>query len=440
MNARHQLAIAVGLAVLMASTTSWGQAEQKTPLLGSPSNGDAGEWRCPRGAYLVGFEGSTTGEGFHALTAICGEYREDGTRGTLTRGPRFGGTAGAPVTKMCPEAKPFVRSMDAWTASGQISMIRVGFQCGPMTGSFGPTVRDETSFSFGAGVEAQYYLLREHSIQCPAGYGYGGIHARSNVDLDALGAICRPATPVKRVATVGKKPAPQTQPIRNPADTTTVLSRTTGPTMAQQSTAAAAVRPTREQQAHAINSTATSDIASRVDADQIICRGAPSLGIQPVSASTPASPSSQWALYFIPARGPAKADGSGLEPGQCAYVDRAWPGGPPGILFDVTAGAGAPSPTQYLSDSAHYWSFVATNNGRGMYVASRNSPYRDPGATATSMTAQKPRCENSIVGMRNDLDSRMERIRCENTGLTPNQRAELNARLDEVLKWLATAR
>src|SRR5688500_18858218 len=161
MNARHQLAIAAALAVLMAPTTSWGQAEQKTPRRGGLSAGNPGEWRCPRGAYLAGFEARTTGEGFHALTPICGEYREDGTRGPLTRGPRFGGMAGAPVTQMCPAANPFVRSMGAWSASGQINMIRVSFECGPMTGSYGPTVRDETNLSFGGGIEAQWYLLRE---------------------------------------------------------------------------------------------------------------------------------------------------------------------------------------------------------------------------------------------------------------------------------------
>jgi hypothetical protein len=119
-------------------------------------------------------------------------------------------------------------------------------------------------------------------------------------------------------------------------------------------------------------------------------------------------------------------------------VDRPWPGGPPGILFDVSAGAGVPPPTQYLGDSGHYWSFIAANNGRGMYVSTRNGPYRDSGVTAA--ITEKPRCDNAVVGMRNDLESRMEKIRCENAGLTPNQRAQLNAKLDEVLQWLATAK
>src|SRR5688572_30454322 len=282
---RPILAMLFSITGLVISPTSWAQAEQRTPLLGDPAGGDPGEWRCPKHAYLVGFEARTSSEGFHALSPVCAEYQADGTRGKLTQGPRFGGMAGEPVTKLCPASKPFVRTMQAMTVTGKISILSVFFECGPMTGSFGPTKPDETYLSFHGGSDSigtgEIHFPSKKAILCPAGYGYAGIHAQSNYDLDAIGAICQTATPVTRVQSVGKKPIPQAPPIRNPADSTTVLSRTTGPTVVQQSAAATAILPTPQQQAHTVVNSAAADISRRIEANQMICRGGPTLGVHP---------------------------------------------------------------------------------------------------------------------------------------------------------------
>jgi hypothetical protein len=435
------MAALLAAAGAMAASASWGQAEVRTPLLGNTSGGDPGEWRCPRFAYLVGFEARNSDQSLHSISPICAEYRADGTRGALTHGPRFGGTAGDSFTRTCPESKPFIRSMRATTSVGS-PLAGVHFACGSMTGPLAPTTLNESAFLLTGGIEGKHFL-QIVDIVCPPQYGYAGIHARGGADLDAIGAICLPAVPLQRVASFGKKPIPEPPPIRNPSDTTTVLDRTAGPTFGQQSAAADAALPTRERPAAPIDNPVARNVAGRIDVNQIICRGGPSLGLQPVGPSeTSTTPSNTWALYFTPARGPAKPDASGLEPGQCGYVDRPWTmGDPPGIAFDVAASAaGSADPRQYLSDSEHYWSFSVANNGRGMFVASRNGKYLDSQAPPAAETIEKPRCEGALVGMRNDLDSRIDRIRCEHAGLTANQRAQLNARLDEVLRWIAMAR
>lgn len=432
----------------------------RTQALGGGGGGDF-DIQCPRYAYLAGFR-VYIGHDMDAVSPVCAAISESGARGPLSplSEHSFAGTTKQDIREhVCPDRvrAPFVKRLEVHAEGTRTYIVNgIRFWCGPANGAEigpayearGPNARRQGVHSAFAGSST---LPSRGTVACASGQASAGIHGRAGLFVDALGLVCRgiEVQPVSSTAIAGSA-SPQAGSASEAARSVypgTRLARTRiGGVAAPSAGSSAAIGvesalPTREREASPVVNSAAGVTANHIDVNQIVCRGGSTLGVHPYGPSTTSStPSHTWTLYFSPARGPAKSDASGLEPGQCGFVDRPWVSGdPPGIQFDVAASAAGPStPAQYLSDSGHYWFFVVANNGRGMFVANRHGKYLD--AAATAAATETPRCEAVLVGMRNDLDSRIERIRCENAGLTPNQRAQLNGKLDEVLRWLALSR
>jgi hypothetical protein len=441
---------------LLLGTMAHAQSD-RTHAVGGDGGG-AFDIQCPRYAYLAGFR-FRIGDDMDAVSPVCAAISESGARGSLSppSAHAFAGTPNADIREaVCPDAvrAPFVKRLEVHAEGTRIQIVNgIRFWCGPANGAEvgpayearGPKARRTSTRSIFAGSST---LPTYQIVACPNGQASAGIHGRAGLFVDALGLVCRgvEVQPLgsRSIAGTASPQGGQAGNVASAARPATRLARTRITGSADSSSGSNAtnitetVMPTRDRTANPVGNAVTGDIAGRIAVNQVICRGGSTLGLHPNGPSTTsAAPANTWTLYFSPARGPAQADASGLEPGQCGFVDRPWVAGdPPGIQFDVPAGAaGTATPEQYLRDTTHYWSFVVANTGRGMFVASRNGKYRDSAATTT--ITEKPDCATNLVGMRNDLDSRIERIRCENAGLTPDQRVQLNSRLDEVLRWLA---
>jgi hypothetical protein len=123
--------------------------------------------------------------------------------------------------------------------------------------------------------------------------------------------------------------------------------------------------------------------ASEPVGDEIVCQGIETVAIAHYAWTPDESEVSL--MYFSPARAPAGADGGGLEPGRCGYVNAAWPDDRAGVLLFTTAPGEDSANTirEFLRNPAHYWSFVVSENAAGFYEATRHArwtPAADTGA------------------------------------------------------------
>jgi hypothetical protein len=116
--------------------------------------------------------------------------------------------------------------------------------------------------------------------------------------------------------------------------------------------------------------------------DEIVCRGVDTVAIAHF-AWTP-DDGEVSLMYFLPAKAAAGADGAGLEPGRCGYVNAALPDDRAGILLFTTAPGeeSANAIREFLANPGHYWSFVVSKNANGFYEATRHARWR-PAATSS---------------------------------------------------------
>ena len=91
-------------------------------------------------------------------------------------------------------------------------------------------------------------------------------------------------------------------------------------------------------------------------------------------------------LTFAANATPSGLEGQGLQPGSCAWVDRALSDAEPRRI-QLTIGTSDSAPEQTVRDSGMYWGFLAYNSGSGAltgvgyrhwHAASPPGPLRQP--------------------------------------------------------------
>lgn len=69
----------------------------------------------------------------------------------------------------------------------------------------------------------------------------------------------------------------------------------------------------------------------------------------------------------------AGADGAGLVPGTCSWIDRSFRDGEPSQIHFTTTGP-VQQVVDHLNDPRNFWSFWVYNTNRGYFEAKRNTP------------------------------------------------------------------
>lgn len=104
----------------------------------------------------------------------------------------------------------------------------------------------------------------------------------------------------------------------------------------------------------------------------LLCRGTPGLNVM-------VRPTRVGLLIFERSAGPATA---GLEPGQCAWIDRAVSASEPNVIaHTVPEGADREAPylwPEVLQDPSRYWRFEVYNNRRGDLVVTKSAEGAKP--------------------------------------------------------------
>lgn len=115
--------------------------------------------------------------------------------------------------------------------------------------------------------------------------------------------------------------------------------------------------------------------AKGVQGEELICKGGGTPGIGPYYQNAPDGSERQM-MYFSPSSGAARADGSGLEPLACSYVDRPLPdAGAQIVLFQGTS-ADRDKVTQALTSPTRYWKFIVVKGEGGYYEAAQHSEWQ----------------------------------------------------------------
>jgi len=78
-------------------------------------------------------------------------------------------------------------------------------------------------------------------------------------------------------------------------------------------------------------------------------------------------------LSFVASSGAAGATGKDLEPGTCAWTDRALNDGEPRQIQFTVASSDAISIPNYLEDPAHYWTFLVTGANKDHFDSKGHS-------------------------------------------------------------------
>jgi hypothetical protein len=97
---------------------------------------------------------------------------------------------------------------------------------------------------------------------------------------------------------------------------------------------------------------------------ELRCRGGPLLLFNTLDPVGRESTALRMSLTFQPSGQASGADGSGLGPSTCSWIDRPLNAQEPLQVWFSPTGSG-PGPELVLRDSARYWSFMAYNTNRG---------------------------------------------------------------------------
>jgi len=87
-------------------------------------------------------------------------------------------------------------------------------------------------------------------------------------------------------------------------------------------------------------------------------------------------------LNFNASQKPAGADGAGLEPGTCSWIDRAVKDEEWRQIHFVVEGEQAQSIPAYLKSRDNYWSFFVVNTNRGFFEARSHKPWKRSSVTS----------------------------------------------------------
>jgi hypothetical protein len=216
MKLRRTCSTAIALATaftLLGFSPPSGAAERewRAPAIGGEGpHSIRGE--CPRFSYLAGLD-LRGGHDIDAVGAICREWRADGTPGALSNLPVAGGPSGYPERYLCPESEPYVRRLQIGARGTTLVVGRIQMWCAPMEGPESTPIDSYNYFHF-QGItfdrnRAQFEeILQPPAQQCPRAMAMAGIHGTYGDLVDELGVICRRREPLRRVATIGKRPEP----------------------------------------------------------------------------------------------------------------------------------------------------------------------------------------------------------------------------------------
>jgi len=203
--------------------------------------------------------------------------------------------------------------------------------------------------------------------------------------------------------------------------------------------------PASTNQAGQIQGTAgglASDVLSQnaavAEGIQLICQGAGTRpGIGPYYQAA-ADGAEQQMMYFTMAAEPARADGSGLAPGKCAFVDHTVADSGVQILLFRATSAQAEEVSKSLTRSDAYWRFIVRQNeagshknASGFYEAAAHSEWLPPtrttagsaagienrviNSTTPVLSVDRP---NSTSAVTENLDARLIEILCRG-GFSP---------------------
>jgi hypothetical protein len=119
---------------------------------------------------------------------------------------------------------------------------------------------------------------------------------------------------------------------------------------------------------------APQDGAGQDLAGQLLCQGGETPAIS--SAYRTADDGTEiHMMYFGFANDSARADGSGLAPGRCAFFDQSLAGSGASIVYFRGSAADREKLRQSMVNKANYWRFKVTKNAQGYYDASEYAPW-----------------------------------------------------------------
>lgn len=191
-----------------------------------------------------------------------------------------------------------------------------------------------------------------------------------------------PAVPLGEGVSLNPQPLPPKTTVLKPHGTTVLPSASTQATSAGNSS----VNPQGQIQgaasrlpAGAVAAAGTAD----AQAGELICRG----GETPAVAryGTAADGTEIQMMYFSPSEDAARADGSGLVPGKCSFVDRSIAEAGAGIVLFKSTAAGGEALDKSLRDAGNYWRFVVRKNDSGFYEATEHAAWLPIAGTASTL-------------------------------------------------------
>jgi hypothetical protein len=154
---------------------------------------------------------------------------------------------------------------------------------------------------------------------------------------------------------------------------------------------------------------------------QLICQGGAKPAVGPFYRAD-ADGAEQQMMYFAPAENPARADGSGLVPTRCSFLDRSVAdGGVHIVLFKATTAEGE-AMSKSLTSPDTYWRFIVRKNETGSYKDETGyyeatshaqwSPEPSSNVAPSGKIAGTSRLVENPTGVAGSLDAKLIEIRC----------------------------
>ena len=256
-------------------------------------------------------------------------------------------------------SKPDAVSLKARNGAGITALISTGQLCrGPQCGGFEEIV---------CASRAHYTVTDHEALEDQR----ENLEPYKPVDVspaDPIVGTAQPGGATQAATATGSRvdPAATAIPAR-PLPQTTVLAPRHTTAMPATSAQSGSIQGTARQPPPAV--------AANVQAGELICQGGTTAAIGPYYQKAPDGADLQM-MYFSPAGGAAAADGSGLVPGKCAFVDWAVADTGAGIILFKGTNANGEALRKSLESATNYWKFSVRKNSSGFYEASEYAEWR----------------------------------------------------------------
>lgn len=164
------------------------------PTFGGPG-GYPFRTECPKGSYLIGFEGRA-GQWFDRLNTLCAPWvHKANVFGPATVGPSIGDSRGGrTVFGNCNGSGLKNAAIRAWTIQTLSSANRFISKLDIFCVSVGPP-GPPRAFSLGTPTRDSSAFVSNTEQNCPAGEIATGIHGRAGLFVDAIGLVYAPFPP-----------------------------------------------------------------------------------------------------------------------------------------------------------------------------------------------------------------------------------------------------